>query len=374
MVLTCREDWNRYATVWQAVAMFTTPTRPIDITTVFPEFASLAKTATRLHPRRGTPAAASSSMAGPMLWPADEPWPTCGLDHMGMVTRPATDDDRAAFERGRRRRMGGAARLEKSLGDPALTTDRRRSLEKLLRDVRESLDQPLPTTVSVWRSLRTHTPVPMIPVIQLRAEDAPGLCFPGGADLFQLLWCPHSHGEVPGQPELSGGPAPTVRWRAASRALTTVGPTNGAGPGEWVLTSCVLHPEQIVEYPDFRELPEPVRARVLAWHDPFEAATGHTYRKDLSTAPGLKAGGWAFWPDQVRPPRCGCGADTTLVLTIPSGERGAQSWTPAQASGAAGLGATEEPLYPTGVSDVPHHILVFACSRDPRHPARFLIE
>lgn len=52
---------------------FTTPPRPFDA--LFPQLAPLARTATRLHPRPGSPTAHDSSVGGPLLWPADEAWP-----------------------------------------------------------------------------------------------------------------------------------------------------------------------------------------------------------------------------------------------------------------------------------------------------------
>lgn len=55
----------------------TTPPRPVDVEALHPELASLARTATRLHPRRGTPTAAHSSIGGPLLWPAGQAWPVC---------------------------------------------------------------------------------------------------------------------------------------------------------------------------------------------------------------------------------------------------------------------------------------------------------
>lgn len=51
----------------------TTPPRPVDIEAVFPALAAHRRTATRLHPRHGVPGAEDSSVAGPLLWPADEP-------------------------------------------------------------------------------------------------------------------------------------------------------------------------------------------------------------------------------------------------------------------------------------------------------------
>lgn len=63
--------------------MRTTPPRAVDVTAVFPELTPLARTATRLHPRPGIPTPYDSSVGGPLLWPADEPWPHCDALHEG---------------------------------------------------------------------------------------------------------------------------------------------------------------------------------------------------------------------------------------------------------------------------------------------------
>ncbi|WHT16051.1 hypothetical protein N8J89_23265 [Crossiella sp. CA-258035] len=44
----------------------------------FPALAAYARVTVRLHPRRGNPTAYDSHLGGPLLWPADEPWPRCG--------------------------------------------------------------------------------------------------------------------------------------------------------------------------------------------------------------------------------------------------------------------------------------------------------
>jgi len=62
-------------------AIFTTPPRPFDVTALFPQLAPLARTATRLHPRPGSPTVHDSSVGGPLLWPADEPWQYCEEPH-----------------------------------------------------------------------------------------------------------------------------------------------------------------------------------------------------------------------------------------------------------------------------------------------------
>ncbi|MFC8718960.1 hypothetical protein ACFUEL_16260, partial [Kitasatospora sp. NPDC057198] len=59
----------------------TTPPRPVDIASLFPELAPLARRAVRLHPRAGAPSVRESSVGGPLLWPAGEEWPSCAGPH-----------------------------------------------------------------------------------------------------------------------------------------------------------------------------------------------------------------------------------------------------------------------------------------------------
>ncbi|WP_030275151.1 hypothetical protein [Streptomyces sp. NRRL B-24484] len=104
----------------------TTPPRPVDMEELFPELAPLRRTAIRLHPRAGSPSAEESSVGGPLLWPADEPWPVCP-----STSHPAT-----------------------------------------------------------WDAPATDGPVPMVAVVQIHRRDVPELAFPEGCDLLQVLWCP----------------------------------------------------------------------------------------------------------------------------------------------------------------------------------------
>lgn len=60
----------------------TTPPRPVVLADEIPELMRLARETTRLHPRPGNPTALESSVGGPLLWPADEPWPLCPGDHV----------------------------------------------------------------------------------------------------------------------------------------------------------------------------------------------------------------------------------------------------------------------------------------------------
>ncbi|MEU2255716.1 hypothetical protein ABZ540_21350 [Nocardia xishanensis] len=75
----------------------TTPPRPADITNAYPQLEPLARIATRLHPRPGPVTPNDSSIGGPLLWPADEPWPYCDGPHVrafGSLSNPSLADVR----------------------------------------------------------------------------------------------------------------------------------------------------------------------------------------------------------------------------------------------------------------------------------------
>ncbi len=55
----------------------TTPRCPADAEALFPELVHHRRAATRLHPWPGNPGVRDSSVGGPLLWPAGEPWPMC---------------------------------------------------------------------------------------------------------------------------------------------------------------------------------------------------------------------------------------------------------------------------------------------------------
>lgn len=59
----------------------TTPPRPLDVETLFPEVAAYRKDTVRLHPRAGDPGPRESSLGGPLLWPRALDWPHCDDDH-----------------------------------------------------------------------------------------------------------------------------------------------------------------------------------------------------------------------------------------------------------------------------------------------------
>ncbi|TDU01819.1 hypothetical protein EDD99_0196 [Streptomyces sp. 846.5] len=228
----------------------TTPPRPVEISRHFPELAPLARTAVRLHPRTGTPTAADSSIGGPLLWPAGEPWPVCP-DHAGPSHVGSTPDNARRHRR--------------------LLSWRAQSGE----DVSALLRQ-----IPYQEEIAQDGPLPLLPVAQLYAADVPGLPCPDGADLLQVLWCSFTDHDEPWVPRT------VLRWRTAAEVRDPL----AAAPqpcvishGNYLPEPCVLDPETVTEYPNPQELPHELRQRIEAWQEQH----GVNYHDHLSI-PGLQ--------------------------------------------------------------------------------------
>ncbi|MFE2414971.1 hypothetical protein ACFXDE_42270 [Kitasatospora sp. NPDC059408] len=289
----------------------TTPPRPVDVTVHFPELTPLARVAVRLHPRAGRPTAADSSIGGPLLWPAREPWPTCP-EHTGPSYVGSSPED----VRLRRRILAEAWRRPREDGADLLTPDERATVDRI--GDRERIPQ--------------DGPVPMVPVAQLDAADVPGLPRPEGTDLLQVLWCPFDHDDYLPRTEL--------RWRSAADVtdpLTAAPQPSVIGNDHYLPEACVLHPETVTEYPAPHELPDELAERLVAWEDRH----GLVYQYDLGVAPGCKVGGHAPWSfSDPFPMACTeCGSDVRPLLTIDGSEwdGGSGSWQPLEDAGYTGL-------------------------------------
>jgi len=248
-----------------------TPPPPVDIAAIIPEFAPLARTTVRLHPRRGKASLDQSKVGGMFLWPAGEDWPVCGEHHS-----------------------------------------------------------------------------PLVPVLQLRADDVPEIGFPEGCDTFQLLWCPNDHEKSP--PLYA--PSPRVFWRerravkdplpwAPAPVLVRVPGIRGDFcPGEdYCPEPCVLYPERVTEFPDVFDLADDLPElcqKVASSNDLLEAIDSigeydfedaeTLYQYWLSVAPGTKVGGHPEWVQDPEWPICGCGSRMQYFLTIASAEFDGGSW------------------------------------------------
>lgn len=296
----------------------TTPPRPLDVTAAFPQLAPLARTATRLHPRPGTPSLHESSVGGPLLWPADEPWPYCEGPHEWDQINEALAPDDIRLQR----RIWAADAARPSL-DPWAP----------------------PYTIEEWMRYKRITggpwpegPIPLLPVAQLYVRDVPLLCPPGSsqADLLQVLWCPFDH---------LGQPKTALFWRSSTDVTKLLAappePPVIQFPG-YLPEPCLLAPEQITEYPNLMELSYELQQRMGDWDtwqtagavldSSYEPAPQEFYWNDLSLAPGWKVGGWTRWglTDPI-PRSCpACGTPMNPLLTIASSEwsTNTHSWIP----------------------------------------------
>jgi hypothetical protein len=278
-------------------------------------------------------------VGGPLRWPAAEAWPVCErTDHyLDRVLRPDT-------VRARRAVYAAASARAAATGKPyQLTDDERESLPRF--------DFSEPHALA-------YGPTPLVPVAQLYRRDVPDFVGPAGADLLQVLWCPLDH------PELGYNPRVVLRWRRTE----DIGDVRGPSPEPTVVnetylpTPCVVHPEQVVEYPYADLLPEGLGQRIDAW----EERTGHDYQGTLSLAPGWKVGGHANWSlTDPHPMECtACGAAMVLLLTADSAEWDTpdRTWRPVEEPEGAEIHPTDV-IIGRGYS-----LYVFICPRSYEHP------
>ncbi|MFF0558864.1 hypothetical protein [Streptomyces sp. NPDC004266] len=357
----------------------TTPPRPVDVEDVFPALSAHRRTATRLHPRQGVAKAGESSLAGPLSWPADEPWPVCTAVH-------AKDTGHRLADVRLKRRILAEARGRD------LSDEERRILDAL----RPGRHAP---------GLRDEDPLPLLAVAQLYTRDVPDLVGPEGHDLLQVFWCPF---EV-------HGPDRTIdvvlKWRRSQEVgdvLADQPEPPVTGREECVPTPCVLHPEQVVEHEYLGLLDEELQEAIADWeeslldeedeededddaydsstpqsydtYEEYEAATARAraeeeyevdYMGDLSIAPGWKAGGFASWHlTDPAPVDCeACGTPMPPLLTVDQWEcdGGSRSWLPLEDRDSA-----DDPdvIDPVGVYLGRGVMRVHTCPVDPAHPHR----
>lgn len=292
-----------------ALPMPTTNWHLAGIEEAVPGLRDFRGTATRLHPRPGSPTADDSSIGGPLLWPADEPWPVCTDPHDAFVDIE--------------RQMGvGVARLEE-------VRAQRRALDGMRGAAGEPIDlgdddrARLADLVGEWTvdDLLTAGPVPLLPLAQLYRRDVADFVGPDEADLCQLLWCPIDH-----EPLFT--PNVSVHWRASaavSGRLIEPPEPEFVGNEDYVPEPCVVHPEQVVEYPYEALLPRSLRARIEEW----EAGTGIEFGFGRSIAEGCKVGGYASWHlSDPQPMVCDCGADLQLLCKVAGSEWDGELWGP----------------------------------------------
>lgn len=318
----------------------TTPQRPLDVTEVFPELATMARPVTRLHPRSGAPGIEDSSVGGPLLWPRDEPWPTCTRSHE-VYEMHELEAVRAAHHAA----VAMWARPDAEGPTPE---------ERVLFDRNKPMKIEGPYT----------EPVPLLPVAQLYARDVPGLPCPDGTDLLQILWCPFlDHDDE--MPDVH------LRRRRADEVTAVLSP-----PPEPTLIEleeywpapCVLHPEQVTEYPALNQLPPAVRARVHAWQED----TGRWY-DPFAVAPGWKVGGWGVTDTDspTDPARCACGAVAEPLFTVGPAEWNGDDeggWRPVEDADADGRRCYPPVGSQTTVDLGDEQLQIYRCPDADEHP------
>ncbi|WP_326700535.1 hypothetical protein OG909_26520 [Streptomyces sp. NBC_01754] len=238
-------------------------------------------------------------MAGPLLWPAEEPWPVRAAVHPNGTGHLLSD-----------------VRLRRRIQETARGREYTQDEQRLLDGMTQRGHAP---------DLQDDDPSPMLAVAQLYARDVPDLVGPEGHDLLQVFWCPF---------EVHGGHTADVvlKWRRSADVGAVLTPQPEplvAGRAECVPTRCVVHPEQVVEHEYLGLLDEELQEEIAEWeeglldedeeeedgqgssppgsyatYEEYEAATAAAraeepeetdYMSDLSIAPGWKVGGFASW-------------------------------------------------------------------------------
>ncbi|MGW1132299.1 hypothetical protein [Streptomyces griseoluteus] len=356
----------------------TTPPRPVDVLEVFPELAPLARPAIRLHPRPGSPSAGESSVGGPLLWPAEEPWPHCEASHLHVDSgfRESPAEVRLT------RRMRVRQHADHSRG--GMTPEEAAVKERNAAMLAERLAAGPPPA---------DCPVPMLPVAQLYLRDIPLLRPPGQADLLQILWCPYDH-------DPDHKPSTALFWRSAAEVVDIL-----AAPPEpyevndegYLPEPCVLAPEAITEYPNSLDLSPQMLAMVedrSRWQaaGAYVGSSEHAdcprdfYDVHLADAPGWKVGGWPPWGRTDPAPRyCTvCDAQMVPLLTIASHEWDGgegHSWAPREEQAAAYAANTvgsccgQSPSRPTKVEvGSTDNMQIYVCPASPEHPHTDMIQ
>ncbi|MFD5316104.1 hypothetical protein [Streptomyces sp. NPDC127098] len=210
------------------------PTR-LGVEALFPELTGLARETTLLCPRIGEPGVRDSSVGGPLLWPADEPWPMCGAEgHYEPLRRPT--------------------------------------------------------------EVVGPEPVAMVPVVQLYARDVPELPFPAGTDVLQVVWCPllHDDGIDAVSPRLYWRDERAV----GAGTLRSDRPEPYTADEDFVPRPCTVTPTRAVEYPN-GDLPEGLGEALTDRFDEVERRFGVSYFDAATTIQSKVGGypGWTQAPD-----------------------------------------------------------------------------
>ncbi len=177
-------------------------------------------------------------------------------------------------------------------------------------------------SAEAWPDCPTYR-IPLVPVLQLRIEDAPaGFAFKPGTDLLQLLWSPRD--------PVNGIISSRVMWRKAS----SIGADLVAPPSlehafmGYVPVPCAIFPERVMEFPPLAIMPKQMR-ETIQFGKPIAP---DDYTNFLSSSPGTKVGGWQrYAADGTGCPTCKHPMD--FLLSVDSEEwqpPSAKRWKPTE--------------------------------------------
>lgn len=200
-----------------------------------------------------------------------------------------------------------------------------------------------------WPFCSLHQ-VPYVALIQMNKRDVPELGFKPGFDVFQILWCPHSHSDY------NFLPAHRIYWKNSLQIQQPLVKMQeiqineqfiNTDSGEFIPAQCRFYPEHIIEYPGYEELSQELQGKLDKWnifdvpqidelgkdwdHVPFSPG-GWFYDTELSASGGSKIGGYPKWIQYPEYPVCACGKVTEHLLSISSLEtvwgNPARRWIP----------------------------------------------
>ena len=161
----------------------------------------------------------------------------------------------------------------------------------------------------------------LVPVLQLRAADAPGqVRFRPGSDLLHLFWDARVGAEPRAMRLVWGksgaGPTPHALAGLGARPADPAWLAQGLSPA-WVPVPARLNPERLLEFPSLDILPKRMQDELFPELPGGEAQ----YRDALSVAPGSKAGGYAPRQPNGLPPACAtCRWGTDYLFTVAAAE------------------------------------------------------
>lgn len=288
------------------------PPAPFDVEALIPELTGLGRHTTLLYPRSGEPGIRESSVGGPLLWPADEPWPLCDMPGHWKPLRTPTE-------------------------------------------------------------VVGPEPVAMVPVVQLFARDVPELPFPAGTGVLQVAWCPLIHDDEAGTvlPRVYWRSEQIV----AEGPVLADPPVPYEYDEEFVPRSCTVTPTRVLEYPNW-DLPKGLARSLGQRFDDIEETLGFSYYETAVTVQSKAGGypGWLQppnWPDC----RCGRRMDHLLSITasepvdgrwFPLDEEGPESSVPSTRVGTED-GAVDTIGHGMDMGDL-GGLYLFVCPKCPDMP------